>query len=311
MPRVARELWSESLRRTRNATMSRLASLFGARELTAAYWEDLETALIQADLGPKACRSLIDGLKRAASESAVLRADALRSALRQSMLELVSWADVAPTPDDSRPHVVLVVGVNGTGKTTSVARLARLHQRFGRKVLLGAADTFRAAADEQLARWVERLETEMVAGAPGSDPGAVVYQASEAALSGAYDVLIIDTSGRMHTSHNLMAELEKLHRVAAKVIQGAPDEVLLVIDGTTGQNGLAQARAFTGAVGVTGVILAKLDSSARGGVGLAISSELGLPIRYVGLGEGLDDLLPFDPERYVDGLLPELSPAGL
>src|SRR3990172_6814316 len=240
MPRVARELWSESLRRTRNATMSRLASLFGASELTAAYWEDLETALIQADLGPKACRSLIDGLKRAASESAVLRADAFRSALRQSM-----------------------------------------------------------------------LETEMGAGAPGSDPGAVVYQASEAALSAAYDVLIIDTSGRMHTSHNLMAELEKLHRVAAKVIQGAPDEVLLVIDGTTGQNGLAQARAFTKAVGVTGVILAKLDSSARGGVGLAISSELGLPIRYVGLGEGLDDLLPFDPERYVDGLLPELSPAGL
>jgi fused signal recognition particle receptor len=309
MPPVERETWLESLRRTRNATMSKLASLFGANDLTPSYWEDLEAALIQSDLGPKATQILVDDLKNEAEQKAVLHASDLQVLLRKRMVELAGTRYDEPQHDPLLPYVILVVGVNGSGKTTVVARLARSYQRAGKRVLLAAADTYRAAATEQLAKWAARLEVELVAGAPGSDPGAVVYKAGEAARHDSVAVVIIDTSGRMHTSHNLMAELEKIQRVAGKVIPGAPDEILLVLDATTGQNGLSQARGFMDAVGVTGVVVTKLDTSARGGAALAVGAELGLPIRYVGHGEGINDLSAFDPEAFVDGLIPEFAGA--
>jgi fused signal recognition particle receptor len=199
--------------------------------------------------------------------------------------------------------VVILVGVNGSGKTTAAARLARQWQRQGKRVLLAGADTYRAAAGEQLSVWAERLGIEVIGGEPGADPGSVIYAALQAAQARGVDVVVADTSGRMHTRHNLMAELEKVVRVAGKVVPGAPHQVLLVLDATTGQNGLAQARAFTEAVGVNGVILAKLDTSARGGVALAVADQLNLPILFAGLGEGPEDLVRFQPEAYVEGLL--------
>ncbi len=198
----------------------------------------------------------------------------------------------------------VLVGVNGSGKTTSAAKLAAVLLRKGKRVLFAAADTYRAAADEQLQRWAERLTVDMVSGKPGSDPAAVAYDAAQAALARKVDALLVDTSGRMHTSHNLMAELQKVCRVTGKVIPGAPHHVVLVLDATTGQNALAQARAFTQAVGVTEILLTKLDGSAKGGMALAVHRSLGLPISYVGLGEGTDDLAPFDAEAYVEALLP-------
>jgi len=196
-----------------------------------------------------------------------------------------------------------MVGVNGSGKTTSIGRLAYRWIRSGKKVILAAADTYRAAATEQLELWGERLGTELIKGLPGSDPGAVVYNACEAAVARNADALLIDTSGRMHTHHNLMSELQKICRVAGKVIDEAPHKVLLVLDATTGQNGISQAKAFNEAIQLDGVIIAKLDGSARGGVGFAVVSELDLPILYVGLGENPQDLVPFNPESYIDGLL--------
>lgn len=308
-PPVEQQTWLESLRRTRIATISKLASLFGASDLSSSYWEDLESALILADLGPAISQDVVNDLKRQAASNGVVRASDLQPMIRRRMIELAGARPVLPAFTAERPFVILVVGVNGSGKTTVVARLARAHQRQGKRVLLAAADTYRAAATEQLARWASDLEVQLVAGAPGSDPGAVVYQAGEVARRDGDDVVIVDTSGRMHTSHNLMAELGKIERVAGKVIPGAPDETLLVLDATTGQNGLSQARSFTAAVSVTGVVITKLDTSARGGVALAVGSELGLPICYVGYGEGIDDLSVYDPEAFVNGLIPELAGA--
>lgn len=217
-----------------------------------------------------------------------------------------------PPRPSARPEVILVVGLNGSGQTTGIARLGRLFQDSGRRVLMPAADTHRAAAGEQLAIWAERLDLDLVHGRPGGDPGAVVFGAAQAALARNVDVMIVDTSGRMHTHHNLMEELRKVARVAGKVIPGAPHEVLLMLDATTRQNGLSQARGFMDAVAATGVILAKLDTSAKGGIGFAVACDHGLPIRYVGLAEGPLDLQPFDREAFVDGLLSDvaLEPVG-
>ena len=208
-----------------------------------------------------------------------------------------------PTPD-ARPFVTLIVGVNGSGKTTTAAKLAWRWKEQGMQVMMAAADTFRAAAREQLEVWAERLQIELVTGERGSDPGAVVFNAGQAATARNVDALLVDTSGRMHTEHNLMAELEKIHRVAGKVVQGAPHCSILVLDATTGQNGLAQAKAFSQSIPIDGVVLAKLDGSARGGVGVAIHEQLGLPIFFVGLGEGVQDLQAFNAEEFVSGLLP-------
>lgn len=294
------ETWLEALARTRRAAFGRLGALLGVSQLPPDFWDQLEAALIQADLGPGTVQALLMAVRKEAAEGR-FRPEDLRQILRG---ELLSRLPITPASEpEARPWVIMVVGVNGSGKTTTAARLARRWQQAGRSVLLAAADTYRAAAGEQLSLWGDRLGLEVICGQPGGDPGAVVYDAAQAAAARHIDVLIVDTSGRMHTHHNLMEELQKVCRVCGKLIPGAPHQVLLVMDATTGQNGLSQARAFTEAVGVTGVVLAKLDGSARGGVGLAIQSDLGLPIRYVGLGEGLDDLQPFDRQAYVDGLL--------
>lgn len=300
-PIVEKNRWRQALARTRRTAFGRLASLVGATELTSTFWEGLEETLIQADLGIKIVQGLITNLKEISRAEGLTHGDQVIERLRALLFEhLETVTDPEP---DVRPLVIILVGVNGSGKTTTAARIAYRWLSSGKKVILAAADTYRAAATEQLQIWGDRLDVEVISGQPGSDPGAVVYNAAQATIARDADVLIVDTSGRMHTEHNLMAELEKICRVAGKVISGAPHQVLLVLDATTGQNGLAQAQAFTDAVDVTGVIVAKLDSSARGGVGFAINSVLGIPIQYIGFGETLEDLSVFDAEAFVNGLL--------
>lgn len=295
--------WHQALTRTRRTTFGRLASLLGASELKNSFWEQLEESLIQADLGIGTVELLIDELKQSSKTEGFTKGEQICELLRTLLIkQLQSVPNLAP---DARPLVVILIGINGSGKTTTAARIAHRWQESGHKVLLAAADTYRAAASEQLNIWGDRLGVEVIVGQPGSDPGAVVYDAAQATLAREIDILIVDTSGRMHTQYNLMAELQKICRVAGKIIAGAPHQVLLVLDATTGQNSLAQARAFAKAVDVTGVVLAKLDSSARGGMGFAVSSALNLPILYVGIGEELDDLSPFDANAFVNGLLVE------
>ncbi len=294
----------QGLTRTRNAVFGRIAALLGASEITPATWDELEELLIQADMGVETTLEVVERVRRRARDEAVLRADRLREVLAEELLALIP----TPTPLNlgGRPlDVILVVGVNGSGKTTSIAKLAHRFQRQGRRVVLAAADTFRAAATDQLQVWGERVGCRVITGAEGGDPGAVVYDALQAARNRGADMVIVDTAGRLHTRYNLMEELKKVRRVAGRVVPDAPHETLLVLDGTTGQNGLSQARHFQEAVDVTGVILAKLDSTARGGVVFAITHRLDLPVRFVGVGEGLEDLLPFDREAFVRSLWEE------
>jgi len=291
----------QGLARTRNTIFSRIASLLGATEVTPQVWEELEELLIQADVGVETTLALMERLRRRARDEAILRADGLRDALNEELRALLP--NPPPLNLGGRPlDVILVVGVNGSGKTTSIAKLGYRYRQEGRKVLLAAADTFRAAAMDQLRIWGERAGCPVISGPEGGDPGAVVYDALQAARSRGMDMVIVDTAGRLHTRYNLMEELKKVRRVAARSVEGAPHETLLVLDATTGQNALSQARHFLEAVEVTGVILAKLDSTARGGMVFAIARELGLPVRFVGVGEGLDDLAPFDPDAFIQGL---------
>jgi len=293
--------WRSGLTRSSKAAFGRIAGLLGATEITADTWEQLEALLIQADLGVETTGEVIASLQRLAKTSGLRRADELWGALRG---ELRARLESPPRIDwESTPSVILLVGVNGSGKTTTLAKLARYFLHQGRSLLLGAADTFRAAAVDQLQVWGDRLGLEVIAGAPESDPGAVAFNAVRAGAARGVDLILIDTAGRLHTRSNLMEELKKVRRAVAKAMQGAPHAVWLVLDATTGQNALQQARSFSEAVQVTGVILAKLDSSARGGMAFAIQRELGLPILFAGLGEGLDDLQPFAPDAFVDGIL--------
>ncbi len=291
----------DSLTRTRNAAFSRIAGLLGASQVTDATWDELEELLIQADVGVETTLYLVKRLRQRARDEAILKADALQTALREELRALL------PTPPPlnlgNRPlDVILIVGVNGSGKTTSIAKLAHRYRQQDRRVLLAAADTFRAAAMDQLEIWAQRAGVDIVTGPDGGDPGAVVFDALQAARARGMDLLIADTAGRLHTQYNLMAELRKVHKVAAKNAEGAPHETLLVLDATTGQNALSQARHFQEAVEVTGVVLAKLDSTARGGMVFPIARELGLPVRFVGTGEKMDDLAPFDADAFVEGL---------
>ncbi len=293
--------WKESLSRTSKVAFGQLASILGASEITAETWDDLEALLLQADMGIETTNSVLDALKRVARSSGLTRASDLSSALR---VELLARLETPPTLNfDSKPTIILVVGVNGSGKTTTIAKLSARFHSEGRQVLLGAADTFRAAATDQLQVWGERLNIEVITGAPESDPGAVAFNTVQAGVARGVDIIFIDTAGRLHTRFNLMEELKKVNRVTGKAFAGAPHEVWLVLDATIGQNALQQARSFKEAVHVTGVILSKLDSSARGGMAFAIQRELGLPILFAGLGEKTEDLQPFNPGAFVDGIL--------
>jgi fused signal recognition particle receptor len=295
--------WRAGLARTSKAAFGRLAGILGATEITDGTWEQLESTLIQADLGIETTETILDSLKKTVREQGLTKSGELRAAMEK---ELRSRLDALPSSGwTSKPMVIMLVGVNGSGKTTTAAKLGRRYAEEGKRVVLIAADTFRAAAVDQLQVWADRLELPVISGQMGSDPGAVVFDGIQSALAKGYDVVLIDTAGRLHTRYNLMEELKKVYRVANKALPGAPQEVWLVLDSTTGQNALAQARAFKEAVGVTGVILAKLDSSARGGMAFAIQHDLGLPILFAGLGEQAADLVPFNPDVFVKEILAE------
>ena len=293
--------WKDGLSRTSKAAFGQIASILGASEITNDTWDDLEALLLQADLGIETTSSVLDSLKRITRTDGLIRANELSAALRQELRARL----VTPPPFELNhiPTIILVVGVNGSGKTTTIAKLAARFHNEGRKILLGAADTFRAAAVDQLQVWGDRLQVEVIAGAFESDPGAVAFNAVQAGIARSVDIVMIDTAGRLHTRFNLMEELKKVNRVVGKAFPGAPHEVWLVLDATIGQNALQQARSFKDAVNVTGVILSKLDSSARGGMAFAIQRELDLPILFAGLGEKPEDLQPFDPDAFVDGIL--------
>ncbi len=274
----------------------------GRKEINAEVLEELEYALITADIGSKTTAEILERIRERVARHLVGDAAELKGLIRQYLLEVLE-ATERPLPQVAEPPaVIMVVGVNGAGKTTSIGKLTRRLQSEGRSVLLCAADTFRAAAIEQLEVWAQRTGVDLIRQQPGSDPSAVMFDALQAGKARKIDYVIVDTAGRLHTKENLMAELQKMRRTAARVIPGAPHEVLLVIEATTGQNGLEQARKFTESSEVTGIILTKLDGTAKGGVVVAISRELGLPIRYVGVGEQLDDLLPFEPANFVASL---------
>ena len=293
--------WKESLTRSSKAAFGQLASILGTSEITEETWDDLEALLLQADLGLETTSSVLDSLKRITRTEGLVRANELSASLRQELRARLSTPPALNLND--KPSVVLVVGVNGSGKTTTLAKLSSRFTAEGRKLLLGAADTFRAAAVDQLQVWGDRLKVEVIAGAFESDPGAVAFNAVQAGVARGVDIILIDTAGRLHTRFNLMEELKKVNRVVGKALPGAPHQVWLVLDATTGQNALQQARSFKEAVQVSGVILSKLDSSARGGMAFAIQRELGLPILFAGLGEKPEDLQPFDPDAFVDGIL--------
>ena len=294
--------WKVGLERTRNTTFGRIANVLGISELDVDTWDDLEATLIQADLGIETVESLMISLREQAKDSGWTQANQLKAGLAASLSELiVPPPSIGTNPDG--PTVILVVGVNGSGKTTSTAKLGKRYHEAGYKVVFAAADTYRAAAVEQLQTWGERLGVRVVSGQMGGDPGAVTYDAIQSATARGEEVVLVDTAGRLHTRFNLMEELKKDHRVSGKALEGAPHHVWLVMDATTGQNALQQAIAFKEAVQVTGVILAKLDSSARGGMAFAIQQQLGLPILFAGLGEKPDDLQPFDPDAFVEGIL--------
>ena len=293
--------WKDGLSRTSKAAFGQIASILGTSEITADTWDDLEALLLQADLGIETTASVLDSLKRTARTEGLTRANELLATLRQELRARLITPPALTL--NHKPSVILVVGVNGSGKTTTIAKLASRYNSEGKKILLGAADTFRAAAMDQLQVWGDRLKVEVIVGAFESDPGAVAFNAVQAGVARSVDIVMIDTAGRLHTRFNLMEELKKVNRVIGKALPGAPHEVWLVLDATIGQNALQQARAFKEAVNVTGVILSKLDSSARGGMAFAIQRELGLPILFAGLGEKPEDLQPFDPDAFVDGIL--------
>ncbi len=291
------------VQKTRAGLMEKLEdAVSGRKEINAEVLEELEYALITADIGAKTTAEILERIRERVARHLVGDAAELKGLIRQYLLEVLEAAE-RPVPQVAEPPaVIMVVGVNGAGKTTSIGKLTRRLQSEGRSVLLCAADTFRAAAIEQLEVWAQRTGVDLIRQQPGSDPSAVMFDALQAGKARKTDYVIVDTAGRLHTKENLMAELQKMRRTAARVIPGAPHEVLLVIEATTGQNGLEQARKFTESSEVTGIILTKLDGTAKGGVVVAISRELGLPIRYVGVGEQLDDLLPFEPANFVASL---------
>ena len=297
------EKLKSGVEKTRAGLVSKLEdALSGRKEIDADLLDQLEYTLIGADIGVKTTTEILERIRQQVGRKMVGDAAELKGLIRQHLLEILETSERPLAHVDEPPAVVMVVGVNGAGKTTSIGKLAQRYKAEGRSVLLCAADTFRAAATEQLEIWGERTGSEVIRQKSGADPSAVLFDALHAARSRKTDYVIVDTAGRLQTKANLMAELEKMRRTASRVIPSAPHEVLLVLDATTGQNALEQARRFTETSGVTGLILAKLDGTAKGGVVIAIARELNLPIRYVGVGEKAGDLLPFDPEKFIQSL---------
>jgi fused signal recognition particle receptor len=293
------------LEKTRNTLVGGLRSMLSGRVLTDELIDEIEVHLITADVGVKPTAEIIDELRTAHRRGELSRGEDVLEFLKNHLKE--RWGDVdrSLAVADEPPTVILVAGINGAGKTTSVAKIARSLIDDDRSVLLAAADTFRAGAIEQLAIWSERLGVDMIRGSHGADPAAVAFDAAEAAISRKADVLLIDTAGRLHTQHNLMRQLTKIRDVVAKKIPGAPHEVLLVLDATAGQNAIAQAKVFQEAIDVTGIFLAKLDGTAKGGIVLAIRDALGIPVKLVGVGETPDDVEPFDPDAFIDAMFAE------
>ena len=293
--------WRSGLAKSSKTAFGQLATLFGATAITRETWDDLEALLIQADLGIELTGEIIDALQRTVQTEGLIRSEELSEALRTELRDRLITPPVLDW--SNKPSVIIIVGVNGSGKTTTIAKLAQRFQSERKSLLFGASDTFRAAAVDQLQVWGDRLKVDVIAGEPESDPGAVAFNTVQSGAARGVDLIMIDTAGRLHTRFNLMEELKKVYRVIGKALPGAPHATWLVLDATTGQNALQQAKAFKEAVGITGVILSKLDSSARGGMAFAIQRELGLPILYAGLGEKPEDLMPFDPDAFVDGIL--------
>lgn len=293
----------EGIQKTRTGLVDRLEeAISGRKQIDADLLDELEYTLITADIGVKTATEILDEIRMRVDRKLVGDAGELKNLIREHLLEVLQAADRPMPHVDAPPAVIMVVGVNGAGKTTTIGKLAHRFKGEGRSVLMAAADTFRAAAIEQLEVWGQRTGTDVIRQKQGADPSSVVYDALQSAKSRNIDYVIVDTAGRLHTKENLMAELEKMRRTAKKVVEEAPHEVLLVLDATTGQNGLEQARRFTETSGVTGIVLTKLDGTAKGGVVVAITRELGLPIRYIGVGEKIDDLLPFEPETFINSL---------
>ena len=290
----------ESTRSVLNANVEDLIQ--GKVAIDPALLDGLEEALIRGDVGVGTAQQVLESVRQQVTRGQLAEPSGLKSAVKAELLNILKQTSNGAARAADPPFVVLVVGVNGTGKTTTIGKLAWQFRSEGRKVLLCAGDTFRAAAVEQLEIWGQRTGCEVIKQRPGSDPSAVLFDALTAAKARHYDCVIADTAGRLHTKVNLMAELEKMRRTCSRIIPGSPHEVLLVLDATTGQNGLQQARHFTAASGVTGIVLTKLDGTAKGGIVIAIARELKLPIRFVGVGEQKDDLLPFHPEQFIDSL---------
>jgi fused signal recognition particle receptor len=302
------EKLKSGVEKTRVGLVARIEDVIsGKKQIDADLLEELEYTLISADIGVTTTNEILERIRERVDRKLVGDSSELRGLIREYLLEVLETNSRPLAYVDEPPAVIMVVGVNGAGKTTTIGKLAAHLKSDGHTVILCAADTFRAAAVEQLEVWGERTETQVIKQKTGADPSAVLFDALQAAKSRRIDYVIIDTAGRLQTKANLMAELEKMHRTATRVIPDAPHEVLLVLDATTGQNGLEQARKFTETSGVTGIVLTKLDGTAKGGVIVAITRELGLPIRYIGVGEKVDDLLAFDPERFIDSLFSDYA----
>ncbi len=297
------EKLKSGVQKTRAGLVSRIEEVIsGRKEIDADLLEELEYTLISADIGVTTTQEILDRIRERVDRKLVGDAGELRGLIREYLLEVLLANDLPLAQVDSPPAVIMMVGVNGAGKTTTIGKLTAHFKAHGHSVLLCAADTFRAAAIEQLEVWGVRTDTRVIRQQTGSDPSAVMFDALQAAKAAKTDYVIIDTAGRLQNKTHLMTELEKMRRTASRVIPDAPHEVLLVLDATTGQNGLEQARKFTESSGVTGIVLTKLDGTAKGGVIVAIARELALPIRFIGVGEKVDDLLPFDPEKFIDSL---------
>jgi fused signal recognition particle receptor len=301
--------FSRAIAKTRESLSEKIDTVFqGRKQIDAELLDELEEALIAADIGVPTTLSILETVRRGITRKEINDIEALKASIKHELLTILEDSkkggvgDEAEAPEDVAPYVIMVVGVNGVGKTTTIGKLAQRIKAEGNDVLICAADTFRAAASDQLAIWAERTGVPLIQQEHGTDPAAVLFDALKAAKARKSDVLIVDTAGRLHNKSNLMAELEKMKRVASREVEGAPHETLLVVDAVTGQNGLEQARQFLKVAGVTGIVLTKLDGTAKGGIAIAIAKELGLPIRYAGIGEKVDDLVKFDPELYVNGL---------